>query len=36
MHFHRRTEHAPGGLGEIILATGSQVTHGTSELTVQR
>jgi hypothetical protein len=36
MHFHRRTEHAPGGLGESILATGAQVTHGTCELTVHR
>jgi hypothetical protein len=36
MHFHRRTEHAPGGLGEIILATAMQVTHGICELTVRR
>jgi hypothetical protein len=36
MHFHRRTEHTPGGLGEIILAAASQVTHGTCELTVER
>lgn len=36
MHFHRRTEHAPGGLGEILLAAGRQVRHGTRELTVGR
>jgi hypothetical protein len=36
MHFHRRTERAPGGLGEILLTTGSEVTHGMCELTVQR
>ncbi len=36
MHFHRRTEHAPGSLGESILATDRQVTDGRCELTVQR
>ena len=36
MHFHRRTEHAPGGLGEILLETGSEVAHGTCELTAWR
>jgi hypothetical protein len=36
MYFHRRTERASGGLGEIILAAGTQMTDGTCELTVQR
>jgi glutaredoxin 3 len=34
MHFHGRTERSPGGLGKIILATGTQVTRTTCELTV--
>jgi hypothetical protein len=36
MHFHRRAERSPGDLGKIILAKGTQVTHETCELTVQR
>jgi hypothetical protein len=36
MHFHRRTERAPGGLGKIVLETCTQVTAVTGELTVQR
>jgi hypothetical protein len=36
MHFHRRTERSPGGLGKIILATGTQVRRATCELTVQQ